>query len=84
MEEKKIGKVTHYFTNIRVAVLELEDTLEVGDEIHILGHTTDLFQKVTSLQIEHKPIQKAKPGDNVALKVDDHVRENDVIYKVIS
>ncbi|MEW6457120.1 MAG: translation elongation factor-like protein [Acidobacteriota bacterium] len=83
MEEKRIGKVTHYFTNISVAVLDLEDTLEVGDEIHILGRTTDFFQKVASLQIEHKPIQKAKPGDNVALKVDDHVRENDVIYKVI-
>lgn len=83
MEERAIGKVTHFFSRISVAVLELTEPLRVGDSIHIKGHTTDLTQKVESMQIEHQDIQEAKPGDKVAIKVSGHVRENDIVYKVL-
>ena len=66
--EAEIGHVTHYFNKINVAVLSIKDELRVGDMIHILGHTTDLTQKVTSLQIEHKNVDAVKPGDDFALK----------------
>lgn len=83
MEEKLIGKITHYFNRIGVAVLELSDEIRVGDTIHIKGHTTDLTQKLISMQIEHKPIEVGKPGDNIAIKVDDVVKEHDLVFKVI-
>jgi len=85
MAEEKIlvGKVTHYFTKIGVAVVELQDTLKIGDEISIEGATTNLRQKVESMQIEHKPIEEAKAGDSIGLKVIDRVREGDNVYKII-
>ncbi len=84
MEEKPIGKVTHYFGRISVAVLDLTEPLKVGETIHIKGHTTDLTQMVESMQVEHKDIQEAKPGDQVAIKVTGRVHEHDVVYRVIS
>lgn len=79
-----MGKVTHYYTKIGVAVVELTDTLSVGDEISIEGKTTNLRQKVESMQIEHKPVEKASAGDSIGLKVNDRVRENDLVYKIES
>ncbi len=83
MEEKEVGKITHYFTNLSVAVVDLSDELQVGDEIHIKGATTDFTQKVESMQIEKQPIEKAKKGDVIGLKVTDRVREGDTVYKIV-
>lgn len=82
-EEKLIGKVTHYFTKISVGVIELEDTVKVGDTIHIKGATTDFTQQIESMQIEHESINEAKAGQSIGLKVNESVRENDKVYKVI-
>jgi len=83
--EKLIGKVTHYFNKIQVAVIEIvDDELNVGDTIHIKGHTTDFKQTVNSMQIEHKPIEKAKKGESIGMKVDAVVHENDQVYKIIA
>ena len=79
---KEIGKVTHYFSRIRVAVLELSGELKVGDSIHILGHTTDFEQLVGSMEINHEKVQSVGPGDDVALKVTRMVREGDKVYSV--
>ena len=81
--EVKIGHVTHYFNKINVAVISITDEMKIGDTIHILGHTTDFAQRVTSLQIEHKNVSSVKPGDDFAIKVIEPVRDNDVVYKVI-
>ncbi len=83
MAEKLIGKVTHWFGKIGVAALALTDKLAVGDRIHILGHTTDLEQEVTSMQIMHQDVAQAGPGDEVAIKVRNHVRVGDQVYKVM-
>ena len=78
---EKIGKVTHYFSRMRVAVLELSGDLKVGDSIHILGHTTDFEQVVLSMEIDHKSVQAVGPGDEVALKVINKVRRGDTVYR---
>lgn len=84
MEEKKIGKVTHYFTHLGVAAIEItEGTLSLGDTVHIKGHTTDFHQKVESMQIEHQNVNKAETGQTIGLKVIEHAREHDLVYKVI-
>jgi translation elongation factor EF-1alpha len=80
---EKVGKVTHYFGGIGVAVLALSGDLKVGDSIHILGHTTDFEQVVSSMQIEHKNVQAVGRGDDVALKVVGIVRQGDTVYRVI-
>jgi len=81
-EGQLIGKITHYFGNIGVAVIELSDTLKVGDTIRIVGGTTDFTQEVTSMEIEHKKVETAKPGDSAGLKVNQKVREGYKVYKV--
>jgi hypothetical protein len=81
--EKLIGHVTHYYNRIGVAVLELKDELAMGDTILFLGHTTDFAQKVTSMEIDHQPIQAVKSGQDVAVKVDEPVRKYDEVFKVI-
>ena len=81
-EGKLIGKVTHYFGNIGVVVLELTDTLKVGDTIRIVGGTTDFTQTVDSMEIEHKKVEEAKKGDSIGLKVSQKVREGYKVYKL--
>jgi len=82
MSGKRIGKVTHYFDRISVAVLELTDKIRVGDTLHFLGHATDFKQDVKSLQIEHQNVDEAKPGQDVALKVAQKVHPNDAVFKI--
>lgn len=85
MSEKElveIGKVTHFFTKISVVIVELTGVLSVGDQIIIKGPTTSVEHKVDSMQIEHKNVQKATRGQSIGLKVNDRVRENDIVYKV--
>jgi len=82
VEKEKIGKVTHYFTEINVGVIELSEDLKVGDEISIEGATTDIQQPVDSMQIEHDDVEEASSGDAVGMKVKDRVREGDIVYKI--
>jgi putative protease len=82
MSGKRVGKVTHYFDHVAVAVLELTEAIKVGDMVHFLGHSTDFKQAVVSLQIEHKPVEAAKPGQDVAMKVEQRVHPGDAIFKV--
>ena len=81
--EKLIGKITHYFGHISVGIIKIENgELNVGDTIHIKGHTSDFTQQVVSMQIEHEQIQKAKKGDDIGIKVDEKVHEHDEVYLV--
>jgi len=81
---ERIGVVTHYFSHLAVAVIRLDAgvTLRVGDRIHILGHTTDFGQRVDSLQVEHQPVMEVGPADDFGIKVIDHAREHDIVYRV--
>lgn len=83
-EEIKVGKVTHYFTKIGVAVIEITDgSIKVGDEVRIKGHTTDFKQKISSMQIEHENVEMAQPGQSIGVKVEQPVRAGDLAYKAI-
>ena len=81
-EEKPIGAISHYFSNIGVAVIELKDTLKTGETIRVVGGETDFEQKVESMEVDHKKVDKAKKGDGVGLKVDQKVREGYKVYRV--
>jgi putative protease len=77
----EVGRVTHFFTRISVAVVELNATLAVGDTILIKGPATDFEQVVGSMQIEHENIERAEAGQSIGLKVEQKVREEDIVYK---
>ena len=82
---ERIGVVTHFYGEPSVAIVKLETgTLRIGDTIHFQGHTTDFSQRVESLQVEHAPVDEVGPSDDFGIKVTQHVREHDVVYKVTS
>jgi hypothetical protein len=76
-----IGTVSHYFSHVSVAAISLNAQLSVGERIHIRGHTTDLIQTVETMEIERQRVDRAGPGDDVAIGVGDHVREHDEIFR---
>ena len=76
-----IGTVTHYFGHLNVAAVSLTEPLAIGDRIHIRGHTTDLVETIASMEVDHVPVTRAEPGDDVAINVKGHVREHDRIFR---
>lgn len=82
-EGKLIGKITHFFSNINVAVIDLSGVLKEGDTIRITGgENTDFTQEVDSMQIDHEKVKSAKKGDSVGMKVSEKVREGYQVFKV--
>jgi hypothetical protein len=80
---ERIGVVTHYYSHLSVATVRLETgALRLGDRIHVRGHTSDFSQKVESLEVNHAPATEVGPNDDFGLKVVEHAREHDVVYKV--
>ncbi|HMA54979.1 MAG TPA: hypothetical protein VKT17_10975 [Acidobacteriota bacterium] len=83
MAEEEIGHITHFFPKIGVAVVEITaGTLKVGETIRIKGHTSDFTQTVESLQQEHLSVPEITKGVSAGLKVKEHVREGDKVFRV--
>lgn len=80
-QKQEIGTVTHYYSKIGVAVIQLKGTLTLGDKITIKGSTSNFEQAVDSMQIERKDVKKAEAGQSVGIKVKDKTRPGDVVYK---
>ena len=83
LSEREVGVVTHYWSHIGVAGVHLSEPIDVGDHIHVLGHTTDFEQDLGSMQVEHHDIRHANPGDDVGMRVADYAREHDHVYKFV-
>lgn len=82
MAKELVGKIVKFFPKINVAVVKVEKTMKVGDKLQIEGHGKEFKQDLASMQVEHQNIEEAKPGDDVGMKVDEPVKEGDMIYKV--
>jgi translation initiation factor IF-2 len=82
MSGKLIGEVNHFYNRIGVAVIDLVDSVQVGDQVHFFGRSTDFRQEVVSMQIEHEQITEAGKGQEVAMKVERRVRSHDKVYKL--
>ena len=82
-KKKEVGKITHFFTNLGVAVIELSSELKEGDKISIEGATTNIQQEASSMQIDRKPVESAGNGQSIGLKVKGRVREGDKVFKVV-
>ena len=83
MEEEKVGRVEKFFAKPSVAAIEVTaGVLKSGDKLHFKGHTTDFEETITSMQVENQPVEEAKPGDLIGVKVKGRVRENDTVFRV--
>jgi hypothetical protein len=84
MAEAELGRITHYFSKIGVAAIEItQDALRLGDTIHVKGHTSDFTMKIESMQIDGKAVDEAKAGQSIGIRVPQHAREHDTVYKVV-
>jgi translation elongation factor EF-1alpha len=83
MEEEKVGKVQKFFVKPSVAAVEVTaGVLRVGDTVRFKGHTTDFEETITSMQIDNRPVEEAKPGDLLGIRVKERVREHDTVYRL--
>ena len=83
MPEQEIGVVTHYYGRPHAAVVRIEvSELRTGDTIHVRGHTTDFYQRIEHLEHDHAPVERAAPGDDIAVQVSQRVREGDVVFRL--
>jgi putative protease len=84
MAEVELGKVTHYFSKIGVVAIQItQDVVRVGDTIHVKGHTSDFTQKIDSMQIDNQAVGEATVGQSVGLRIKEHAREHDQVFKVV-
>jgi selenocysteine-specific translation elongation factor len=83
MPEEQIGQVSDFFARPVVAAIQLTAPLKVGDKIHIKGHSTDLQVTVASMQVNNVPVQEAKAGDPVGVKITDRARKGDIVFKMV-
>ena len=83
MPEQLIGTVVHYFKGPSVAVVRVtEGELAVGDQVRFHGHTTDFTEQIASMEVNHQKVERARPGEEVAIQVTDRARQHDQVLKV--
>ena len=84
MSDEQVGMIVKYFAKPSVAAIKMiSGSIKIGDTLKFIGHTTEFNQEVTSMEVENQPIEEAKAGDLIGIKVNDRVRENDKVYKVV-
>ena len=82
---QRIGSMTHYYPHVDAGVIEIDaGELRVGDTIHVRGHTTDYYQRVDRIEVDHRAVEVARPGQSVGVHVTQRVREGDAVWKVSS
>ena len=84
MPEEEVGTIVKFFAKPSVAAIEMKQgSIKKGDLLRYLGHTTDFTQEVDSMEVDNQPVEEAKVGDLVGIKVKERVRENDKVYKIV-
>ena len=84
MPDEEVGVIVKYFAKPSVAAIEMKNgNIMIGDTLRYKGHTTDFIEIVKSMEVDNKPVEEAKTGDLIGIKVKERVRENDKVYKVV-
>lgn len=82
MNDVKIGKVIHYYGNIKVAVIALTENLNIGDKVKFRHGDIEFEQSVDSMELDHKKVDSAKAGESIAIKTAEIVHQNAAVYKI--
>ena len=80
--EQEIGVVSDFFAHVSVAAIKLTGSLKIGDTIKFQGGETEFEQKVDSMQVNRKPVQEAKKGDEIGILVKQKVRKDYKVFKI--
>ncbi|MBN1850077.1 MAG: translation elongation factor-like protein [Deltaproteobacteria bacterium] len=84
MSEEQVGVVVKFFAKPGVAAIDMKTgSIKKGDILRYKGYTTDFTEEVFSMEVDNQPVEEAKAGDMIGIKVKERVRENDLVYKVI-
>ncbi len=84
MPEEEVGVIVKFFAKPSVAAIEItKGTIKKGDILKYKGHTSDFTEEVKSMQIDNQPVDEAKVGDMIGVKVEERAREKDIVYKVV-
>jgi putative protease len=84
MAEEEVGHIVKFFAKPSVAAITVtKGSIKLGDTLMYKGHTTDFTEPVQSMQIDNQPVDEAKVGDMIGVKVKERVRENDIVFKVV-
>lgn len=79
MANKEVGKVSHWYDKIGVAVVTLTGPLKVGDQIKVRRGDQEFDADIISLQVDHKDVPSAKASEEVAIKLPQKAKEGSVI-----
>ncbi len=83
-QEVEVAVVEDYFSHVGVVAIKVTSgSIAVGDVLHFKGHTTDLIQEISSMEIDRLPVKSARSGDSVGIKVNDRVRTHDRVFKIV-
>jgi putative protease len=84
MAEEEVGVIVTFFSKPSVAALKVtKGSIKKGDILKYKGHTTDFTEDVKSMEIDNQPVDEATAGDVIGIKVEERVREKDIVYKVV-
>ncbi len=84
MAEEEVGVIVKFFAKPSVAALKItKGSIKKGDILKYKGHTTDFTEEVKSMEIDNQPVDEAKVGDMIGVRVEERVREKDIVYKVV-
>lgn len=80
MDQPLLGKVVHYYDKIGVVIVKLQKGLNVGNKIKFVRGDSDFEQTIESMQLDHAPVQEAKTGQEIAIKVNQPAKEGTLVY----
>ena len=80
-----VGKVTNYFSKLKVAEVKIEThEIKTGEDILIIGPTSGVIEmKISEIRIDLEKSDVAVKGDLCSIPVNDVVRKNDKVYKLV-
>ena len=79
--EKPIGVITHYYGGIGVAIVKFTKSMKAGTMLAFRGHTTNFTEVISSMQYDHKSVERAEKGKEIGIKVGEKVREGDEVFE---
>lgn len=80
-KEKELGRVSHWYDKINVAVVKLAGTLKKGDRLKFKHGEEEFEEEIGSLQIDHKEVVAGKKGDEIAMKLSHKAKEGTTVYE---
>jgi len=76
-----LGKVIHYYDKIGVGIVKMAGSLRVGESVVFKRGPEEFAQQVTSMEVDHTPVNEAKKGQIIGLKVNQPVKDGAVVMK---